>query len=138
MNSRQIWMTTHDMERLSRLIEGVKAAESKKKPYLKQLEQELDRAKMVDPKSIPGDVITMNSVVRIRDLESGEAMQYSLVFPSDARIEEGRISILSALGTALIGYRVGDAIEWEMPSGLKHWKVEEILYQPEASGHYDR
>jgi len=59
-------------------------------------------------------------------------------FPPTARIEEGRISILSALGTALIGYRVGDTIEWKVPSGQKRWKVEGILYQPEASGHYDR
>jgi regulator of nucleoside diphosphate kinase len=93
---------------------------------------------VVNPEIIPGDVVTTNSVVRIRDLESGEETTYTLVFPADARIEENRISVLSAIGTALIGYRVGDTIEWKVPSGLKRLKVEEILYQPEASGHYDR
>lgn len=138
VSERQIWITTFDLERLSSLIDGVRATGRQKKTYLGQLEKELERARVVDPEKIPGDVITMNSVVRIRDLESGEETDYTLVFPSDARIEENRISVLSAIGTALIGYRVGDVIEWKVPSGLKRLKVEGILYQPEASGHYDR
>jgi regulator of nucleoside diphosphate kinase len=138
VRERQIWITTFDMERLSSLIDGVRATGPQKKAYLGELEKELERARVVNPEKIPGDVITMNSVVRIRDLEAGEEMTYTLVFPADARIEENRISVLSAIGTALIGYRVGDTIEWKVPSGLKRWKVEGILYQPEASGHYDR
>lgn len=137
MSERQIWITTSDQERLSSLIDGVRATGPKKKAYLGRLERELERARLVDPEKIPGDVVTMNSVVRIRDLESGEETTYKLVFPSEARIEENRISVLSAIGTALIGYRVGDTIEWEVPSGLKRLKVEGILYQPEASGRYD-
>ena len=138
MSERQIWITTFDLERLSSLIDGIRATGPQKKAYLVQLEKELERARVVDPEKIPGDVITMNSVVRIRDLESGEGTAYTLVFPSEARIEENRISVLSAIGTALIGFRVGDIIEWKVPSGLKRLKVEGILYQPEASGHYDR
>jgi len=138
VSERQIWITTFDLERLSSLIDGVRATGPQKKAYLGELEKELERARMVDPEKIPGDVITMNSVVRIRDLESREETTYTLVFPADARIEENRISVLSAIGTALIGYRVGDTIDWKVPSGLKRWKVEGILYQPEASGHYDR
>jgi regulator of nucleoside diphosphate kinase len=138
VSERQIWITTFDLERLDSLIDGVRAAGPQKKDYLVQLEKELERARMVDPEKIPDDVITMNSIVRIRDLDSGEEITYTLVFPADARIEENRISVLSAVGTALIGYRVGDVIEWQVPSGLKRLKVEEILYQPEASGHYDR
>lgn len=138
MSERQIWITTFDLERLSSLIDGVRATGPQKKAYLVQLEKELERAKVVNPEIIPGDVVTMNSVVRIRDLESGEETTYTLVFPADARIEENRISVLSAIGTALIGYRVGDTIEWKVPAGLRRLKVEGILYQPEASGHYER
>ncbi len=137
MRERQIWITTFDLERLSSLIDGVRAAGPQKKDYLMMLERELERAKVVDPKDIPGDVITMNSAVRVRDLESGEETAYTLVFPADARIEENKISVLSAIGTALIGYRVGDVIEWRVPSGMKRLKVEGILYQPEAAGRYD-
>mgnify|MGYP001355687494 CR=1 FL=1 len=137
MSERQIRITTFDLERLDRLIDGVRAAGPQKKDYLMMLEKELERARVVDPQKIPGDVITMNSVVRIRDLESGEENTYTLAFPADSRIEENRISVLSAIGTALIGYRVGDVIEWQVPSGKKRLKVEGILYQPEASGRYD-
>jgi regulator of nucleoside diphosphate kinase len=63
-------------------------------------------------------------------------MIYSLVFPNEADADEGRISILAPVGTAMIGYRVGDVIEWQVPSGLRRLKVEEIIYQPEASGDY--
>lgn len=138
MTGKQIWITYYDLERLSSLIEFSKTPGYQKKFYLKQLDQELENAKVVSPQDIPRDVITMNSHVRIRDLGSGEKKEYILVFPSDARIEEGKISILSAIGTALIGYRVGDIIEWQVPSGLRRLKIEKILYQPEASGHYDR
>jgi regulator of nucleoside diphosphate kinase len=138
MSERKIWITTYDMDRLTSLIDTSKTAVSQKKPHLKQLEQELESANVVDPQDIPRDVITMNSVVRIKDLKSGEEKTYTLVFPSEASIDEGRISILSAIGTALIGYRVGDVIEWQVLSGLKRLKIEEVLYQPEASGHYDR
>ena len=137
MSVRQIWITTFDLERLSSLIDGVRATGSQKKAYLDQLEKELERAKVVAPEKIPDDVITMNSTVSVRDLESGEETTYTLVFPGEARIEENRISVLSAIGTALIGYRVGDVIEWKVPSGMKRLKVEGILYQPEASGRYD-
>lgn len=138
MLERQIWITSFDIERLSSIIESSKTAGHQKKLYLKQLDQELEKAKVVSPQDIPRDVITMNSIVRVRDLGSGEKKDYTLVFPSDARIEEGKISILSAIGTALIGYRVGDVVEWQVPSGLKRLKIEKILYQPESSGHYDR
>ena len=137
MSVRQIWITTFDLERLSSLIDGVRATGSQKKAYLDQLEKELERAKVVAPEKIPDDVITMNSTVSVRDLESGEEATYTLVFPGETRIEENRISVLSAIGTALIGYRVGDVIEWKVPSGMKRLKVEGILYQPEASGRYD-
>jgi len=138
MLEKQIWITSFDIERLSSIIESSKTAGHQKKLYLKQLDQELEKARVVSPHDIPGDVITMNSIVRVRDLGSGEKKDYTLVFPSDARIEEGKISILSAIGTALIGYRVGDVVEWQVPSGLKRLKIEKILYQPESSGHYDR
>lgn len=138
MTENQILVTTFDMDRLSSLIKSSRIAGYQQKFYLKQLNEELDKAKVVNSQDIPKDIITMNSTVRIRDLSSGEKKDYTLVFPSDARIEEGKISILSAIGIALIGYGTGDIIEWQVPSGLKRLKIEKILYQPEASGHYDR
>jgi hypothetical protein len=61
-------------------------------------------------------------------------MVYTLVFPNEADIEQNRISVLAPIGIAMLGYRVGDILEWPVPSGLSRLKVKEVLYQPEASG----
>ena len=118
------------------LIENNTNFNNPDKDYLKELENELNQGKIVEPKDIPKDVITMNSMVRLKDLDSEEEMTYTLVFPGIADISNNKISILAPIGTALIGYRVGDIIEWKVPAGLRKLKVEEILYQPEAAGDY--
>jgi len=76
----------------------------------------------------------MNSKVRLRDVGRQEEMVYWLVFPGNADPDQNKISILAPIGTALLGYRVGDIIEWKVPAGVTKLKVEEILYQPEATG----
>jgi len=132
-----IYITEVDLARLRKLIEAARdGGIDSNTPYMNKLEDELDRANIVDPKEIAMDAITMRSKVRLKDLESRKEMIYSLVFPTEADVDEGRISVLAPVGTAMIGYRVGDIIEWEVPSGLRRLKVEEVLYQPEASGDY--
>jgi regulator of nucleoside diphosphate kinase len=79
----------------------------------------------------------MNSRVKLVDLESDETMEYTLVFPQDADLAEGKISVLAPIGTAMLGYRVGDVFSWQVPSGERRIRVEAILYQPEAAGDYD-
>ena len=132
-----IYITEVDLDRLRKLIELSRNSQmSWNKPYLQKLADELERAEVVDPRAIPKDTITMMSTARLKDLDSGKEMIYSLVVPHEADVSEGRISILAPVGTAMIGYRVGDVIEWEVPSGLRRLKVEDVLYQPEASGDY--
>lgn len=79
----------------------------------------------------------MNSRVRLKDVETGEEKIYTLVFPSDAAIEANKISILAPIGTAILGYKAGDLIEWPIPAGVKTFRIEAVLYQPEAAGRYD-
>lgn len=133
---RIIYITEFDYERLSALIKQANP-KSRDKLHLQKLTEELERGEIVEPQEIPHDVITMNSKVRLKDIDSGEEMIYTLVFPHNANIEQNKISVLAPIGTALIGYRVGDIIAWEVPSGIKQLRVEEILYQPEAAGNYD-
>ncbi|HOG06851.1 MAG: nucleoside diphosphate kinase regulator [Syntrophales bacterium] len=137
MAERPVYMTSFDMERLESLIQTHRSSSPKRKAQIDRLEKELDRAVIVDPKDIPADVVTMNTKLRLRDETSGEEMVLSLVFPADANLEKNRVSVLAPIGTALLGYRVGDIIEWEVPSGTKTFRITETLYQPEASGHYD-
>ena len=137
MAERPVYMTSFDMERLESLIQTHRSSSPKRKAQIDRLEKELDRAVIVDPKDIPANVVTMNTKLRLRDETSGEEMVLSLVFPADANLEKNRVSVLAPIGTALLGYRVGDIIEWEVPSGTKTFRITETLYQPEASGHYD-
>jgi regulator of nucleoside diphosphate kinase len=132
-----IYITELDYNRLNGLIDRTRDRNGTDREYLNKLEAELDRAEIVGPENIPSDVITMRSTVRLKDLVSGESATYSLVFPTEANFADGKISVLAPIGTAILGYREGDTIEWPVPSGLRKLKVEEILYQPESAGDHE-
>lgn len=134
MSRQGIYITKANLKELRALIEGVHRSGLKEQSNLNKLEKELDRAKIVSPGRLPRDVVTMNSQVRVLDIASNNEAVYTIVFPGQARIEDRKISILAPIGTALLGYRVGDVVEWEVPSGVKHFKIQEVLYQPEAAG----
>jgi len=133
----KIYITEFDLKRLQGLIKFAQERWDRSVlQYLKELEEELDRANIAKPEEIPTDVITMNSTFRVHDLDSGEDFVYTLVFPARADSASGKISILAPLGTAVLGYRVGDTVEWAAPAGRKRLKVKKIVYQPEAKGNY--
>jgi regulator of nucleoside diphosphate kinase len=136
MTERKIHITEFDNKRLRDLLGEARYSEYRGSEYLDDLKQELDRAMIVDPKKVPPDLVTMNSQVRLEDLETGEEMVYTLVFPEDADHTHNKISILAPIGTAMLGYRVGDIFEWKVPDGVSKMKIKEILYQPESSGDY--
>jgi len=131
--NRTIYITQQDMNRLRSLIDSMKSS----REDLKALSAELEQAKVVPPSEIPADVITMNSKAQVRDLEDNELMTYTLVFPGKANVDEGLLSVLAPIGTAMLGHRVGDEFEWHVPAGAIRLRVEKVLYQPEAAGHYN-
>lgn len=131
MTRRKIFITRFDKDRLLRLMNGGLA-----RTDLDDLREELERAQIVDSEEVPRNVVTMNSRVRLRDADSSEEMICTLVFPHDADVAAGAISVLAPIGTAILGYREGDEIEWEVPSGTRRIAIEEVLYQPEAAGDY--
>ena len=137
MSERIIQITELDQRRLLDLIQEAQSGEYRKSIYLDQLRGELERAQIVAPQEIPGDVITMNSTVALTDLDTGEDETYTLVYPENADTTQGKVSILAPIGTAMLGYRVGDVFEWEVPAGKRRLKVTKIHYQPEASGNFD-
>ena len=128
-----IFITKADFAKLSQLIEGQRTAHSIDRSALENLAQELDRAEIVDPQDVPANVVTMNSEVLLKDLDSGEVMRYRLIFPAQVR-SGNSISILAPIGTALLGYREGDVIEWPVPRGRRRLQVLTVLSQPEAAG----
>jgi regulator of nucleoside diphosphate kinase len=129
----RIFITETDYDKLRRLIAGRRSSGADAE-HLNELEQELERAEVLDDKeTVPPDVVTMNSQVRLMDLDSGEIKVYTLIFPTQARAENG-LSVLAPIGTAILGYRVGSVIEWRVPKGVRRLKVLEVLFQPEAAG----
>lgn len=134
--NRTIYITEFDHQRLKQLITEAEYTEYRGSDYLKKLSEELDLCKRVKPQEVPADVITMNSTARLEDLETGEEDKMTLVFPEDADRDQNKISILAPIGTAMLGHRVGDIFEWQVPAGTIRMKVKEVIYQPEASGDY--
>ena len=134
--TQAIYVTNSDRHRILDLTPGVKGVSRMDDSNLEELRREIERARIVAEETIQGNIITMNSKFRVRLLDSGEVRLYTLVFPEDADFAQGKISVLSPLGIALIGYQEGDEVEWVAPAGPRKLTVEKILYQPEAAGHY--
>jgi regulator of nucleoside diphosphate kinase len=132
MHKREIFLTEDDLRRLKGLVD--RSTSVRDSEYIQELRQELSRATVVPSAEIPRDVITMESTVKLRDLDSGEDSVCTLVYPGNSDPDRHRISILAPIGTALIGYRAGDIIECSVPAGTMRLKVLQVLYQPEAAG----
>jgi regulator of nucleoside diphosphate kinase len=133
-----IYISQTDRERLGNLIEQVRNQGDRSNfAYVNKLEEELDFAEVVASEEIPPDVVTMRSKVKLKDLDTKEEGVYSIVFPTEANFDEGRISVLAPLATALLGCRRGATIEFEAPGRTRRLQILEILYQPESAGDYD-
>ena len=125
----QIYLTQDDLDQLLQLIEAYPGQRFEK------LEAELLRAHVVPREKIPKDVVTMNSRVLFINETTGERREVTLVYPGNADIDAGKISVLVPVGSALLGLRTGQSIDWELPGGQKQrYRVAAVPYQPEAAG----
>lgn len=129
-------MTEFDLRRLDALFERIRNQVCPP-PTLSVLEREVAQAVVVKSEEVPATVVTMNSEVEVLDLQTEERRRLTLVFPSMAGIENGRVSVLAPLGTALLGSREGASVGWHTPRGPRHLQVTRVVYQPEASGRFD-
>jgi regulator of nucleoside diphosphate kinase len=91
-----------------------------------QLAEELDRADIVQPEDLPVDVVTMHARVVYLDETTGERRDVTVVYPGEADASQGRISVLSPVGAALLGLAAGQSIEWEFPNGPRRLRVEQV------------
>jgi regulator of nucleoside diphosphate kinase len=124
-----IYLTQSDLDRLLKLVEAQPGQQ------LAPLEKELVRATVVPRGEIPDDVVTMNSRVIFENETTGERREVTLVFPGNADIDAGRISVSVPVGTALLGLRAGQSIDWELPGGQKQrYRIVKVPFQPEAAG----
>ena len=135
MTKKPVYITEYDMQRLSKLLDGIQYC-PQERARLELLIEEMQRAVIVPSEKVSEDVVTLNTRMRVRDLDSREETSIQLVFPNDEDFEQGKISILTAIGAALIGYSKGDIAEWNAPAGIRRLRIEEITYQPETDGLY--
>jgi regulator of nucleoside diphosphate kinase len=134
--STPITVSSRDVERLEQLLEQPSWS---KAPGIDALRGELARANIVEPGDMPADIVTMNSTACVEDESTGATHELTLVYPRDADGSAGKVSVFAPVGSAMLGLRVGQSIEWTMPGGRHaRLRVTSIRYQPEASGDLHR
>jgi regulator of nucleoside diphosphate kinase len=126
VRNRNIIISSADRDRLLPLIGSARLDRRVPAQSL-----DLPRASIVEPADLPRDVVAMNSTVWFRDLDSEEIERYTLVFPRDADVIQNRISVLAPIGTALLGYRQRDIVEWRVPQGRRRLEITKVeQHQP--------
>src|SRR5690349_7901969 len=128
MRHLPIVITRADAARLNGLLAAL-ARTGRDQDHLQELAAELERARIADGAEVPPDLITIYSRVRVLDLASSMRRELTLVLPPESDPAQGRISVLAPLGTALLGYRAGDELEWQMPGGLRRVLIESVEQQ---------
>ncbi len=126
MRERPIIVSERDARQLRALLRYRSEASFRDQAHLSELKAELERAIVVRPEEMHGDVVTMRSHVQVCDLANGERTHYELVFPFEADVSARKISVLAPLGTALLGFREGDEVEWLMPGGKQQLRIERV------------
>ena len=129
----ELEITEIDFDRLSELVDSPKYRATYS-TFVSGLRRELERGRVVPAVEVARETVTMRSRVRVKELRARESETFTLVYPEEADIDEGKVSVLAPLGMALLGARVGEVVEVKAPGGVRRFRVEEILYQPEAAG----
>ena len=122
----RITLSKPDYLRLRSLLSIQGRMANTDREHFLDLEDEMERAAIVDADALPADVVAVESTVTLLDLESHSHQQYTLVLPRKADASRGLISVIAPLGTALLGSRVGDVVEWRMPGGLRRMRIEAV------------
>ena len=131
MLEQPILITSADLDRLRPVLDTYELASE-------SLEAELQRATVIDPAEVPSDLVTMNSEVIYEDCDRSTRRRVRIVYPKDADPARGHVSVLAPIGSALLGLRANQSIEWRVPGGTKRIRVVEVTYQPEAAGDLTR
>jgi|SRR6185369_10011741 len=129
MTTKNIVITEADYGRLRALLQSAREFRLRDAEHLDDLEGELERATIATA-TVPRGIVTMNSRVRVRDLNTGRELTYEIVFPKDADVAKNRISVLAPIGTALLGYGAGALVEWQVPSGVRRWRILDVEPAP--------
>jgi regulator of nucleoside diphosphate kinase len=130
-------LTEQDYNRLKHLLAQLTRQSRGMQVEVETLEEILELARVVKADQVPQSVVTMNSRVLFEDVRTGEEGTVTIVYPGDADPSSGTISVLSPVGTALLGESEGNEVELPLPHGqTRRIRIVDVLYQPEAQGHF--
>ncbi len=131
MNYKNIVISQSDYQRLEELLSSKFTHANYDHNNLQELQGKLNAAEIVDSSDVPADVVRMDSVIQLLNRSRNELGTYTLVYPEEAHIATGKLSVLAPIGTAILGCQIGDRVHWRVPSGNIEMQIEDILYQPE-------
>jgi len=129
-------LTEVDRLRLRELLDWLLSAGGAQKECVDLLSRRVKEARVVDQRNVPRDVVTMNSLVGLRDLDADEKWSCTLAYPQDADPVSRKVSVAVPLGAMILGRRVGDTVECPVASGTRQLRIERVYYQPEAAGDF--
>ena len=122
----QLTITNEDYETINKYITGKKSIKAFYRINVTLLREDLKKATLVKKNELPEDVVRLNSRVKIREGKKDKLIELILVLPEKANIKERKVSIFAPLGTALIGFRRGERIKWNVPAGNKTFTIMEV------------
>lgn len=125
---KQIYLTEQARDRLSDLLGSGRASNSK----LETLRKRVQLATIVSPENMPGGRITIGSRFRLKDLDTGDIMEYALVLPKRAKLEQGYVSVLAPIGAQLLGAKESDVITFKTPMSTRRLRIEHVYMQAAA------
>ncbi|WP_207534174.1 GreA/GreB family elongation factor [Desertivirga arenae] len=123
MKDSQLIILQKDMDLLSQHLQKAVLSDFNRKKLL----LELHHARVVPLEKLPYDAVALNSFVEVLDLVSKQKFSFTLVAPAEANLKKNRISVFAPMGIALLGYLVGAEVQWEMPGGLKSFKILKVV-----------
>jgi len=133
MSQQKVLITERDRERLLTVLARLRDWGDTPPGNLSALAERLQTATVIDTADVPRSVVTMNSLVGLRDLELNEKLSCTLSYPEEADVVKHKVAVTVPLGSRMLGAREGDVIECPVPSGLRTLRIERVYYQPEAA-----
>jgi len=128
--NNQLVLRRNDYELLISYVNGGWTKTSLDRKNAEALKAELKKANVVSSIDFPPDVVGLNSLVTIKAADRNEIMQLEIVIPEKANIKENKISILAPIGTALLGFRKGQNVKWQVPAGMKTFTILDVINMP--------
>lgn len=116
----------NDFEILNGYVKNLQGMQVNEKENFRKLSEEIRKAQIVNEEDFPTDVVRLNSQVIIKDLQTKRDMTITIVLPQKADIKQRKVSVMAPIGTALIGFRKGQKVCWDVPSGKKEFKIMEV------------